>query len=241
MKKALAVSLVALALSAPAYATYVVVLKGGQTFSAKAKWTVVKGKAIVHLENGQTLQLDPNDIDVAKSEQLTKSGLRDANIIDLDPNMPSKGKAPAGPSLGSSIKLRNVSSAPTTAANAAAAAAAPTGPVLGFDVIDKFDRSYENVGIFEKKLTGTGMATLRADLTADNEDKVFNAISATSFLIMNIKEAKIEAVELYMKTTMGGSAGRFKMTREDATALEAIPANAREKALHDYYIRKVLF
>ena len=58
---------------------------------------------------------------------------------------------------------------------------------------------------------------------------------------MNMPGVQIDTVELYMKTTMGGSAGRFKMSREDAAALEAIPANAREKALHEYYITKVLF
>ncbi|HEY8133920.1 MAG TPA: hypothetical protein VII12_18730, partial [Thermoanaerobaculia bacterium] len=64
----LLIALGALLISAQAFATYFVVLKDGTQLRAKAKWTVANGKAIVQLENGNTMALDPNSIDAAKSE-----------------------------------------------------------------------------------------------------------------------------------------------------------------------------
>ena len=251
MKKTLVISLVALVLAVPAFATYIVVLKSGEQYKAKAKWTIVNGKAIVQLENGQSLQLNPADIDVAKSEQVTKLGLGEVGVIDLNSgrNAQPTTARPQQSTLGNTIKLRNLggSTAPSNVPTAGAADAplAPvTGPVLSAQVIDKFDRAYENVGIFEKKLSPTGPNSLRAELTADNEEKVFNAISATSLLIDRnafLSNVNIEVVELYMRTTTGGAAGRFKMTREDARWLETIPANRRQNALHEYFVHKVLF
>ena len=88
MKKVLTLFVFAALFSANAFATYVVVMKDGTRYNAKAKWTVVKGKAIIVLENGQSLQLDPALIDEARSEQATKRGLVNANVIDLNANLP---------------------------------------------------------------------------------------------------------------------------------------------------------
>jgi hypothetical protein len=249
MKKSLTAALLTAALTLPASATYIVVLKGGQQYKAKAKWTVVNGKAIVQLENGQSLQLELKDIDVAKSEQTTKLGLGNVSVLETQAAAPAVEK-PQGASLGSQVKLRNIGGTAAPAPVRKSTYGAPeavvpvTGPKLSDEAIEKFDRAYENVGVFEKKLFATGPNSLRADLTTDNEDKVFNTISATSFLIVRnagIANVKIDSVEIFMKTTTGGSAGRFKMSREEAEALEKIPAAQREPALHDYYVRKVMF
>src|SRR4029079_16353286 len=85
--------------------------------------------------------------------------------------------------------------------------------------IDKFERAYDNMSIFERKITSTSAHTLRADLTVDTEDRVFNAISATAFLMVKIEDARIDTVEIFMRMPPGGSAGRFQMSRADADAL----------------------
>ena len=252
MKKIVSLFVLAAAISAPSFATYIVVLRDGTQYKAKTKWTIQNGKAIVTLESGQTLAIDPSLIDAAKSEQTTKLGLGDARIIDLNPNLSTAAPAnkPAQPSLGSSIHLRqpgqNTPGAgrPAPPANAAAptAAIAPpaTGSAMSSEVISKFERAYENVGIFEHKVTSSGPHTLRVELTADNEDKVFNALSATSFLMVRmptvVTGAQVELVELFMKTTTLGSSGRFQMTLGDATALDQ-----KKMTIQDYFVRKVIF
>ena len=85
MRKTLTIVAFAALLAANAFATYTIVLKDGTRYKAKARWTIVNGKALIALESGQTLQLDPNLIDVAQSERLTKLGITDATVFELTP------------------------------------------------------------------------------------------------------------------------------------------------------------
>ncbi len=242
MKKMLMLAVV-LAVAVPSFARYIVVLKNGTSYTAKEKWTVVNGKAIVKLENGQSLQLDPSLIDVAKSEQMTKIGTAGASVVDLNPNMPQTSTASRQPSIGTAIKLRpkTEASQPAAKSNTPAAAAPVSVPAgsIAADVISKFERAYENDGIFESKVSSTGAASYRVELTVDTEDRVFGALSTTSAMIMRnafVDGATIELVELFMKTTTGGAAGRFQMSRADADAL----LNRKIKR-EDYFITKVIY
>lgn len=220
-------------LAAPAFATYWVVLKDGSKYSAKAKWTVVNGKALVALNNGSTISLDPNAIDAAKSEEMTRMG--GGSILAVGESAP-KPVQPQQSSLGANVRLRKLPGQQPTTSTAPPPIPPTKGPLLGADVLSKFERAYENVGIFEHTLTPTGAHSLRAELTTDNEEKVFNAISATSFLIVRIPGNQVDLVELFMKTTMGGAAGRFQMTRLDAQALDT-----KQMSREDYFIRKVIY
>jgi hypothetical protein len=241
MKKTLTIIACTFLLAAPAFARYIVVLKNGTRYNAREKWTVKNGKALVLLDNGQSLQLDPALIDVAKSEQLTKIGVQGANVIDLNAD-PSKPQTSTQPSLGSQIKLRKTPQQPQAAApepKPSTTAIAPGAGTMSASVIDKFQRAYENVGIFEHKIESNGARALRAELTVDTEERVFNAISATSFLMVrNAGEngAQIDMVELFMKTGTGGAAGRFQMSRADAEALDK-----RTMSQQEYFVRKVIY
>jgi hypothetical protein len=221
--------------------TYVVVLKDGTRYAAKAKWTVVNGKALVKLENGQSLQFDPALIDVSMSEKLTKVGMASASIVDLDPGVAQK-QAPRQESLGSAIKLRRnpgTDAPPVKAAPSPAPAVSSGTGALPDVALNKFARAFENIGIFDSKVTATGAKSMRAEMTVDTEERVFNAISATSFLMVRnagVDGAQIDLVELFMKTTNGGTAGRFQMSRADAEALDKHTVSQQE-----YFIRKVIY
>ena len=224
-----------LLVSSQAFATYFVILKDGTEIRAKAKWTVVNGKAVIPLESGQTMVVDPNLIDVAKSEQTTQMG--GGAILNVG-QTPAQQKSQQS-QLGAAFKLRKLPGGETPAQTTSAAPVVPAGPLVSPEVLNKFERAYENVGIFEHKLIPTGPHSLRAELTADNEEKVFNAISATSFLIVRnagVQGAQVDMVELFMRTTTGGSSGRFQMTRDDANVLDA-----KNVTREEYFIRKVLY
>lgn len=248
MKRVLTIVAFTSLIAAPSFATYIVVLKDGTKYAAKQKWTVTNGKALVRLENGQTLQLDPALIDGPRSEQMTKIGMANANILDLNANEP-KAQTKQQPSLGSQIKLRprpqqGVPQQQAPAASRPEPASPPPAvvPVSGtmpVQVLDKFQRAYENVGIFEHKVTANGARGIRVELNVDTEERVFNAISATSFLMVRnagVDGAQIDMVEMFMKTTTGGAAGRFQMSRADAEALDK-----RTMSQQDYFIRKVIY
>jgi hypothetical protein len=243
MKRTLAVAAIAVLMTANAFATYIVVLKNGQTYKAKAKWTMQNGKALVQLENGQSLAVDPSLIDVAKSEQTTNAGLNGAKILNIPTNNAAPQPQPQQSTLGQSFHLRKgPAPAPPVTTTAAAVPITPSGATLSQDVLEKFARAYENVGLFEQKITSPAAGTIHAELTADSEDKVFNAISATSFLIVRnagVPGVDIKMVELFMRTTVGGSAGRFQMTKVEAQDLESKGTSPR--ALQEYFIRHVIY
>ncbi|HEY3054247.1 MAG TPA: hypothetical protein VGK04_12775 [Thermoanaerobaculia bacterium] len=240
MKKSLALFAFVFLLCSQAFAVYIVVLKDGTRYKAKTKWTISNGKALVTLESGQVMALNPNEIDVAKSEEMTKMGMGDVTVFDVGGQQPTQTQKPQQ-GLGSTVRLRKMPPAATPAV-------APSGPAMAtpgelVDQVDSrvrntFERAYENVGIFEHKLSGTNR-NIRVELTADLEDKVFNAISATAFLIVRnagVENTQIEMVELFMKTTNGGAAGRFQMNRADADSI-----NSKAITLQDYFVRKVIY
>lgn len=228
-------------LATDSFATYIVVLKDGTRFKAKAKWTVTNGKALIRLENGQTMQVDPKDIDAVKSDEVNKLGLGDVKILNVEQaqTSPAPSKTPA---LGSVVRRRQTQPlqvTPQVGATAPAAdAVTPVKDELNGRLKDNFERAYENLGIFERKLSGTN-SVVRAELVVDSEDKVFNVISATAFLVVRnalVDGVQIDTVELFMKTTTGGSSGRFIMNRADAEAV-----HNKTMAIPDYFVRKVIY
>lgn len=246
MKKSLTLVAFATLLSAQAFANYTIVLKDGTHYNAKAKWTIQNGKALVTLESGSTMSINPNEIDVAKTDEVNKLDMGNVTVLGHEQQAQPQ-SAKQAPSLGQMVKMRRQQqpqqpAAPTaTAHSPAATAPAAPSPVedqLDPRLKDTFERAYENVGIFEHKLTGTNRS-VRAQVTADSEEKVFNAISATAFLIARnagLDNAQIDIVELYMATTTGGAAGRFQINRADADAI-----NNKSISLPDYFVRKVIY
>lgn len=239
MKKTVIVAaLTALAATQLFAAKYWIVMKDGSRYEAVSKWTMVNGKAVINLVNGNTMAIDPNTIDVPKSEEVTRLG--GGSVFGVEHRTAQTGEKAS--TLGTAIRLRKLPPAQSAAAPVAApveTAATPSGPQLAADVLGKFERAFENISIFEHKLISTGPHSLRADLTADSEDSVFNTLTATSFLIMHnagVPGVQIESVDLFMKTTTGGASGRFHLTRADAQALEAKTITPQA-----YFVSKVLF
>jgi hypothetical protein len=240
MKKPFIVAALAILIATQTFAaSYWVVTKDGARYEAKAKWTVVNGKTMITLVNGTVMSIDPASIDVAKSEETTRLG--GGSLLGVE-QVPGTSSSKAS-TLGRSIRLHQLPSAQPAVAPTATAADIPQpsapGTGLGTDVMGRFERAFENVGIFEHKLVATGTNSLRADLTADTEDKVFNSLTATAFLMMHnagIPGVQIDSVDLFLKTTTGGAAGRFHVTRDDAQALEA-----KTMTPQGYFVLKVLF
>jgi hypothetical protein len=248
MKKSLTLLALAMLLSTQAFAAYTIVLKDGTRYNAKMKWSIQNGKALVTLDSGSTMTINPNEIDVAKTDEVNNLGMGNVNVLGQE-QQAQPNSAKQAPTLGQLVKMRRQQQpaappapAPTTTAHAptgmAPAAPSPVADQLDPRLKDTFERAYENVGIFEHKLTGTNRS-VRVQLTADSEEKVFNAVSATAFLITRnagVDNMQIDIVELYMATTTGGSAGRFQINRADADTI-----NNKAISLQDYFIRKVIY
>lgn len=251
MRRSAAFAAVLFAIATPLFASYIVVLKDGTQYKAKQKWQVVNGKAIVALEEGGMLQIDPTLIDTKKTDQINKLGLGNVKVLATESPAPATTQTQTS-SLGQTIgKLRqpqgqtqaqkpSTSPALPVPVNSSAPAPEPaTGAPLGSEVISKFEAAYENVGIFEHKVSSPGAGRLVVNLTTDDEDDVFGAITATAFFMTGVPKStgqQIGLIELYMQTTTGAAAGRFHMTQADAEAI-----NAKRVAPSAYFVQKVLY
>lgn len=237
LKKLLAFSAVLILVPSLAFASYTVVLKDGTRYRAKEKWRLSGGKAIVTLENGTSLSLDPKLIDEKESERVSKADYGGAKVIPTAQQQTTQ-KKPQQSTLGSVTTLRR----PETASESKSPA--QSGPTPGHtnlsnDVLMRFQQAYENIGLYDAKVVGAGTNAIRVEVTADNEDQVFKAISATSFLMTKIQDAtseRVDLVELFMKTINGGSAGRFQMSAADATSI-----TNKQITWQDYFISNVIF
>lgn len=230
-------------LSSQAWATYIVILKNGTRYRAKDRWTMSNGKAIVQLENGTTLQIEPNLIDIPASEQATRSGYGDAKVLTTPEG--AQPTATPKPSLGEITRIRRQQQQQATQPGTSAPVPAVTTAnitgtgALGADVTSRFVGAYENVGFYDAKVTNPAPYTVRVQITTDNEDQVFKALSATSYMMRRVPaltNSRIDTVELFMGMVNGGAAGRFLMSQDDAKAID-------EKALtiEAFFVRKVIF
>jgi hypothetical protein len=237
LRKILLCALALVLLPTFAFATYTVVLKDGTRYKAKEKWRVSAGKAIITLENGTTMSLDPKLIDEAESERVSASGLGGAKVLVTSQATPPPAQQQSP--LGSITTLRRPEAQTDNRSSGQAGQVTIGQTNLSNDVLQRFQQAYENVGLYDAKVLGAGTNTLRVELTADNEDQVFKAISATSFLMTKIPDStseRVEIVELFMKTTTGGSAGRFQMSAASAAAI-----TNKQITWQDYFIREVIF
>src|SRR5436309_14060536 len=117
MKKTLTFAALAILIATQLFASYWVVLKDGTRYEARAKWTLVNGKATMTLTNGNVITLDPAAIDVAKSEEMTRLG--GGQLFGVEQRSAPLSKASE---IGGAIKLRKLP--PSTAASPAPAPAA---------------------------------------------------------------------------------------------------------------------
>lgn len=251
MKKSLLLTIALLFASSQLFASYLVVLKDGTRYRAKEKYKVTAGKALIALETGTTLQVDVSLVDAKKTEEANASGLGEAKLLAV-------GAGPTGstpknePSLAELTQRRTLQPigsrqqppAPKpserVAPAVAGAAQTPTTPGgVGPDVLARFAAAYENVGIFAANVISTSGSSIKVELTADTEDQVFKAISATSYVMARIPAntgTKLDMVELFMATIKGGAAGRFQMTMADAEAIDK-----KQLTLQAYFVTKVLY
>jgi hypothetical protein len=236
MRRLVTLAVILLASAMPLFAVYIVVLKDGTRYRAREHWTLVNGKANITTESGQVLQLDASLIDVAKTND-SNSALGDSRVLAVGSASPTASAEQS--TLGSVAKIRRIPSPVATVAIAPAHPAVPAGPVLGNNVTSKFGKAYENVELFDATITSPEPAKLHVELTADNEDKVFNAMTATAYMMIHVPQStgsRIDLVELFMKTINGGSAGRFQITQDDARALDSKAITPQM-----FFIQKVIY
>lgn len=217
------------AISLPAWAEYTIFLKNGTIYKAEEKWKIVNGQAQITLTSGSVLSFDPGLIDVERTQQANELGLGDARLITTERQTQTSSSQTS--TLGERVRLRRRTTEDQNGDAEQTQAAAST---IDRRAIVTLERAYENVGIFGASINPGPGATIQAQVTANNEDDVMKALSATSFVMSRMDQ--IETVQLLMATLTGGSAGRFEMSRQDAQALVD-----KHMSWQSYYIQNVIF
>ena len=241
MKKFITAAAAMVFVTSSLYASYIVVLRDGTQYKARAKWTVSNGKALIALENGNTLQLDPALIDVAQTDRVNRLGLGNVKVLAQETTTAPAEQEPS--TLGSTLRLRTPRVEPTPDVAGTSSNPVPTGANapggVGQAAIAKFEAAYEKVGVFDQKILSPAPGQMKVSMTTDNEERVFGVITATAYLIQGVPRltgVSIENVELKLRTSVNGSAGLFQMTRADAELL-----NLKRITPAQYFVQKVIY
>lgn len=233
MRKSTLLFAAALLVASQGFASYIVVLKDGTRYKAKEKWKTSNSQAIITLETGTVIQVPVGLIDQAETDKTNALGLGDAKVIAVQ-STPATSR-PAEESALSKVRIRKQETPAPQPANMQRSNDSLAEEIPS-EVLRKFTRAYENVGLYDAKVVPLAGKTIKVQLTADTEENVRRAISATAYMLINVDDIRLEGVQLLMGQLNGGAAGRFQMNRDDAQSLVDNKLNWQA-----YYVRKVIF
>ena len=201
--------------------SYIVYLKDGSTYTAKEKYRVENGKAIITLMNGTIISIDLNLIDVKKTEEANKAGIDSAVVLDDVKSTPSIPKTTTKPSLGDIAKPKeNLETKKieigTGKKNIKTKTVEEKEKPYDDEVVRKaIGTVLDNVYLFEHEiLKGSTPDTVKIIVTTDNEKDVFSSLTAIAKATVELYDngkKSINNVEIYLKTISGAPAGRFNI------------------------------
>lgn len=241
-------TVLALLLAAP-LAAYTIYFKDGRTLQTKGKHRVVNGVAVVTLLNGTQASFNPQEIDVKRTDEMNKTDLGAAEIIDSGtrrapgaPPPPQReqrisdliNKSGAGP--------RDVPPARREAAAEASATRSSVGktragypdfseiaraqtPYAAADVSGELRQFFlgqkaEAADVFQGTQDGRPLVVV----TTSSENSVFRALSVGANALLHVRgrfPGKVAGLELLMITPNRERAGQFVLTPEMAEELVA--------------------
>jgi hypothetical protein len=246
-----------LALCAAPLAAYTVFLKDGSSISARVKYEVRNGRAIITLTNGTQTFIDAAQIDVARTEAANRG--KDYGATDLGDTRVLPGQEPPPPpdkSLTDLIATHRPSSRQLpTARRAREVVPGQTvrskagyldlstlqhAPYGRGDVTADLQQFFRSQGVEEVEFwNGSQPDRLLIEVTAASEGSVFQSLTASANALLRMRERfpqAVAAIELLMKTPSREKAGQFVLTPEVATALVE-----KKVALPAYFVANVQF
>ena len=240
MKKVAAGLALAFLFSAAAAFAYVIKLKDGSMLFARMKYDVKGTKAIITLENGTVTQIDLAKVDVPATDEYNSK--YSGNVIAIDTPEQKMLNAPGGPptpaprlqDLARGSRLRGAA-APPSAGTADSGGKEGLWKLVDPLQIATFSHVFDGAAIPNWRLTNyKGKTRLLA--TANNEEAVFNTISAAARSLKDLSDRGKElTIEIVLTTSTNESAGSFEMTPAQAEKI----VNGT-LAVGDYFVRNVV-
>ncbi len=221
-------------------AAYTVFLKDGSSVTARGKYEIRNGKAIITLPNGTQTFVDASKVDVARTEAANRG--RDYGATDLgntrvmpgDETPPPANKSisdliathsPSKRELPSAKRVRD--EAPGQLARSRAGtvdlAKLPHVPYGRAEVATGVQQFFRSQGVEEVEVFGGSQPDrLLVEITTGSEGSVFQGLTAGANALLQVRERfpqTVEAFELLMKTPSREKAGQFVLTPAAATSL----------------------
>jgi hypothetical protein len=244
-RSSLAVLALAFALFAsPLSAAYLIYLKDGSSVTARDKYTVKDGRAIIVLLNGTQSFVKASEIDVPRTEKANQGNIGNAVVIPGDPR-------PIGPQIDPRKKdktlkdlIANRETAPRdlptsrrnkeevvpgrigkTKAGFTDLSTLTRNPYPQLEVVSDLQQFFQGQGVDAVELyEGTQGDRPLLELTTNSEASVFKALLAASNALIHIRglhPQRVAAFEILMTTPARERAGQFVLTPQMAEDLIA--------------------
>jgi len=222
---------------------YVIYLKDGSTVTAKGKYRIENGRAIITLSNGTQSFIPANQIDVKRTDEANRNGYegavvlpgtqegaagsaqppRDKTLADL---INSKEAAPRELPVSRREKNEPATGRLTrTRAGFYDLSTLARKPYPHGEVTAELQQFFRAQGIEEVEIyEGTQGDRPLIEITTNSEGSVFKALTTASNALLHLRDLypnRVAAFELLMTTPARERAGQFVITPEMATDLVA--------------------
>ncbi len=217
---------------------YNVKLKDGSIIFARTKYEVKGKKAIITLQNGTVTSYDLSEIDVPGTEQYNRDN--PGNVLVIDNTGDSQMAVPLPTpnptvSLQDVLRKKKVPLGASTGRNSGADGAAAASMHVDASVDQAFRKVLDGAGISQYRLTESH-GKIRFLATANNEETVFNTLSATARAVADLAaRGRDISAEIVLTTSGGESGGTFQMTADQARLL----VNG-SLTVADYFLKNVV-
>lgn len=220
---------------------YIIYLKDGSTVTAKGKYRVENGRAIITLPNGTQSFIPASQIDVKRTEEVNREGYEGAVVLpgtsqDVGPTgQPVKDKTLADLISRKEAAPRDLPLSRREAPSATSGRLVKTRagyydlttfarkPYPHPDVTAEIQTFFRGQGVEGVEIyEGTQGDRPMLEITANSEGSVFKALTTTSTALLHLRDrfpAQVAAVELLLTTPSRERAGQFVITPEMATEL----------------------
>jgi hypothetical protein len=220
---------------------YVVYLKDGSTITAKGKYRIENGRAIITLPNGTQSFIPASQIDVKRTEEANRDGYESAIVLPgTSRDVGTTGTPVKDKTLADLItrkeaapRERPVSRRETNTNTQGHLVKTRAGfydlttltrkPFPSADVTAEIQQFFRGQGIEGVEIyEGTRADRPLLEITTNSEGSVFKALNTTSNALLQLRDrfpAQVAAVELLLTTPSRERAGQFVITPEMATEL----------------------
>lgn len=244
--RALLRSVVLLPLIAGVLSAEIVFLKNGSKVETREPYEVDDDEAVLVLTNGAVTRIPLADIDVERTAAVNRPGFGGAQVLEEVETEPVPVPQPqerrdtrtlseVAAERDLQARRRNQPSAPREDVNPAAVRL----PLAEAALRTYLGSLYATQDFSPELFEGAGIGTAVVRLTTDSEAAVFRGLVTTALALLQSDEdlaQPLSVLELEMRSSDGGHAGDFRITRERAEALRS-----RQISPQEFYVRYVEF